>query len=57
MKPAFTDADRWAAPYVPASKTNIARTFARVRRQMAEQALREKEAMRNVKDIKGKKKA
>lgn len=58
MKPSFTDAARWPVPYVPAAKTNIARTFARVRRQMAEQAEREEEGMRNVRDIgKGRRKA
>ena len=44
-RPAFTDAGRFApGGYVPAAKTDIAKTFARVRRQQAEQAKIEAEA-------------
>lgn len=43
--------------YVPASKTDVAKTFARIRREMAEKDKAEAEAMKNVKQIKERKKA
>lgn len=57
MKPNFTDAHRFQVPYVPSGKTDVAKTFARIRRQLAEQEKRADEAMKNVKQIKERKKA
>lgn len=51
MKPNFTDSHKFpGGAYVPASKTDVAKTFARVRREMAEQERRLAES--NVKQIK-----
>lgn len=54
MKPRFTDTHKFSAPYVTSGKTDVSKTFARVRREQAEQERMEKEAMRNVKQIKRK---
>lgn len=43
--------------YVPAAQTNISKTFARIRRELAEKEKREAESMQNVKQIKERKKA
>lgn len=43
--------------YVPAAKTNVAKTFARIRREMAEKAQADADAMKNVKPIRKEKKA
>lgn len=37
--------------YVPASKTDVAKTFARIRREMAEKEKQEAEANRNIKPL------
>ena len=42
-KPIFTDESKYPAGYVPASKTDIRKTFARIRKQMAEDAKQNKE--------------
>ena len=53
MKPNFTDSHKFAAGgYIPASKTDISKTFARVRREMAEREKTEVETMKNVKQMK-----
>lgn len=58
MTPKFTDSNRFPpGGYTPAAKTNVAKTFARIRRQLAEEARCEAEAMKNVKRINGRKKA
>lgn len=57
MKPNFTDNHRFSAPYVPSGKTDVAKTFARIRRQQAEEERRQAEAMKNVKQIKERKQA
>lgn len=57
MKPNFTDNHRFPVPYVPSGKTDVAKTFARIRRQIAEDEKRAAEAMKNVKPIKERKKA
>jgi len=43
--------------YVPAAQTDVAKTFDRIRREMAEKEKAEVEAMKNVKPIKQRKKA
>lgn len=53
MRPRFTDDHKFSGgAYVPASKTDIGKTFARIRREMAEQERRDRENMKNVKSIK-----
>lgn len=58
MKPKFTDAHKFGPTgYIKAAKTDIAATFRRIRREMAEQEKAEQEkaeqeAMQNVKQIK-----
>jgi hypothetical protein len=38
----FTDEARWPVAYIPSSATDITKTFARIRKQLAEQAEQEK---------------
>lgn len=57
MKPNFTDGHRFPVPYVPSGKTDVTKTFASIRRQMAAEERRAAEAMKNVKPIKQRKKA
>lgn len=55
MKPKYTDTHKFGPNgYVRAAKTDIAATFRRIRREMAERekAEAEAEAMKNVKQIK-----
>lgn len=41
----FTDEARWPVAYIPSSATDITKTFARIRKQLAEQAEQEKAAV------------
>lgn len=43
--------------YVPSSKTDVAKTFARIRREMAEAERAKAESMKNVKQIGKRRKA
>ena len=57
MKPNFTDEHKFPpGGYVLAAATNVAKTFARIRRQQAEQAKQEAEAqaeaVRKVRNLK-----
>lgn len=54
IKPRYTDTHKRPHGYTTAAATDVSKTFARVRREMAEQAKREAEAVKNVKPIKRK---
>ena len=54
-RPNFTDGERFPpGGYVSAAKTDVARTFARIRRELAEKQKAEAEAMKNVKQMRKK---
>lgn len=51
----YTDTHKYPAGYTTAAATDVSKTFARVRKEMAEQAKRDQEAVKNVKPIKARK--
>lgn len=53
--PKFTDTHKLPHGYTTAAATDVRKTFARARKELAEQAKRDQESVKNVKQIKARK--